>query len=91
MEGDHERKESLEIEGGVEDQEKMVRLYLPLSLEHMGYRPIAVDHDFLKTLRSWKDTGHIPTVEEIISLRQSYIGHPLERDLYGSRDIDCQE
>ncbi len=61
-------------------RENLNRLYLPLSLEHMGYRPIPVDHVFMKTIRSWVDRDHIPSIEEIIALKQDYIGHPIERD-----------
>ncbi len=60
------------------------RLYLPLSIEHMGYVPIAMDRKFMRVIRSWVDTHHIPTVKELIEFRQDYIGEPTERDLYGT-------
>lgn len=62
------------------------RLYLPLALEAMGYRPIAVNKEFLHVLHSWVNKKHIPTIEEIMALRQNYLGEPLQRDLYGWYD-----
>lgn len=62
-------------------REDLSRLYLPLALEHMGYRPIAMNHDFLGRLHSWVNRRYIPTLEEIIALRQSHLGKPTARDL----------
>ena len=64
-------------------REDMTRLYLPLSLEHMGYQPIAVDREFLQKIRSWVDRQHIPSIKEIIALRQNYIGKPTDNDRHG--------
>lgn len=67
--------------------EDISKLYLPLALEHMGYRPIAINDDFLSTLHRWtgrwKRNGQIPTLMEIIKFREDYIGVPLERDYIG--------
>ncbi len=64
-------------------REDLSRLYLPLALENMGYRPIAINHDFLGRLHSWVNRRYIPTLKEIIALRQSHLGKPTARDLYG--------
>ena len=47
-------------------REDFSRLYLPMALERMGYRPVAVNHDFLGRLHSWVNRKHIPTLEEIM-------------------------
>ena len=82
--------EDINIHGHQHDlhREDLTRLYLPLALEHMGYRPIAMNHDFLSRLHSWVDRAHIPTIEEIIALRQNHIGRPTARDLYGNGTPD---
>ena len=65
-------------------REDMTRLYLPLAIECMGYRPVAMNAEFLGTLHSWVDRRHIPTVKEIMALRQNARKEPSERDLYGN-------
>ena len=64
-------------------REDMTRLYLPLALEQMGYRPIALNHEFWGRLHSWVARRHIPSVQEIMALRQDHLKQPTERDLYG--------
>lgn len=72
-------------------REDFSKLYLPFSLEHMGYKPIALNKEFLKVVRAWVTKRHIPSLEEIMELRQNHIGTPRERDLYGSFDINKSE
>lgn len=63
-------------------------LYLPLSLEHMGYTPIAIDNNFMHSIHSWVDKGHQPKTEEIMELRQDYLLKAELRDYYGwNRDL----
>ena len=59
------------------------RLYLPLAIETMGYKPLAVDERFLRRVRSWVDRQHQPTLKEIMALGQDYYGEPREADVYG--------
>lgn len=68
------------------------RLYLPLCLEQMGYKLLALDEQLCGTIKSWWARRHIPTLEEIRALGQAEL--PIrDRDLYGghhggtSRDI----
>ena len=72
-------------------REDMTKLYLPLAIETMGYRPIPVDEEFLSTIRSWRDRSYIPKLEEIIALKQNYIGKPRLCDLVGQIEARWQE
>ena len=60
---------------------------LPISLEVMGYEPIAMDHEFIRTLRSWSDKfkayGTLPTLDEIRLLGPNPIPKLRERDFIG--------
>ena len=68
-------------------REDFSRLYLPLSLEAMGYMPIALDEAFLGIISSWVNTRKIPKLKEIYNLRQNY--RPLSvRDIYGAQGRD---
>lgn len=60
------------------------RLYWPLSLEHMGYRPIALNDDVLHTLSSWVHRRHVPTMDELLTFRQTYLGEARAIDYIGS-------
>lgn len=63
-------------------REAFDRMYLPLSLEAMGYMPIALDEKFLGTISSWVKTNTIPKLKDIYELRQNH--RPLsKRDMYG--------
>ena len=63
-------------------REAFDRLYLPLSLEAMGYMPIALDEEFLGPISSWVKRRRIPKLKEIYELKQNH--RPLcERDIYG--------
>lgn len=65
-------------------REDFSRLYLPLSLESMGYMPIALDEAFLGVISSWVDTRRIPKLKEIYEHRQNH--RPLSvRDVYGQQ------
>lgn len=75
---------SINIHGHFHDlhREDFTRLYLPLSLESMGYKPIALDEEFISTLASWVRRHKLPALEDIYSLRQN--NRPLKkRDIYG--------
>lgn len=65
-------------------RDDIYRLYWPLSLEHMGYRPIALNNDVLRTLNSWVARKHVPSMEELIEFRQGYIGEARAVDYLGS-------
>ena len=58
--------------------------YWPLSLEHMGYKPIALDDVVLSTLRCWVDRKRNPNVHELMALRQNYLGVASARDYLGN-------
>ncbi len=58
------------------------RLYLPLSLEHMGYKPLALDEDFISRLKKFIIANKQPTLQEIMNLRQNFIGKPNNKDFY---------
>lgn len=75
----------INIHGHLHDlhREDFSRLYLPLSLEAMGYKPLAMDAEFLRALRSWVDSGRVPKLKEIMVLGQNWLGEPRETDLYG--------
>ena len=79
-----DHKADINIHGHFHDlhREDFSRLYLPLSLESMGYRPIALDRDFMGPITSWVGKKRIPKLKEIVALRQNH--RPLcERDMYG--------
>lgn len=63
--------------------EESTRLYLPLSLEQMGYKPLPLHQNLLHSIHSWAARHHQPTVEEMMRLGQSFLRKPRERDLYG--------
>ncbi len=69
-------------------REEMRQFRLPLSLEHMGYRPIAVDASFLDRLEQWGNDRHLPTLPEIMSLGQDKLGTVRPRDLWGALTPD---
>ena len=58
------------------------RLYLPLSIEHMGYKPLAVDENFSKSLKRFIGNKKQPTLKEIMQLGQNAIGKPNQKDFY---------
>lgn len=62
------------------------RLYLPLSLEHMGYAPLALDDSFIAKLKPFIITKKQPTAKEIITLFENAIGEANERDISDSRE-----
>lgn len=69
-------------------REDFSRLYLPLSLEAMGYQPIALDTEFLGTIASWVSKKRIPKLKEIYELKQNH--RPLcQRDIYGRQGKEC--
>lgn len=77
-------KADINIHGHFHDlhREDFFRLYLPMSLEAMGYRPIALDEKFLGPVSSWVKTCRIPKLKEIYDLQQNH--RPLTiRDIYG--------
>ncbi|WP_432648257.1 metallophosphoesterase [Mitsuokella sp.] len=58
--------------------------YWPLSLEHMGYKPVALDDEVLSTLRCWVDRKRNPNIHELMALRQNYLGKASARDYMGN-------
>ena len=62
------------------------RLYLPLSLEHMGYAPIALDDSFTAKLKPFIIMKKQPTTEEIITLFENAIGEASDRDISDERE-----
>ena len=58
------------------------RLYLPLSIEHMGYKPLALDEDFISRIKPFIINNKQPTLKEMMSLRQGAIGKPSDKDFY---------
>ncbi len=58
------------------------RLYLPLSLEHMGYKPLALDENFIGGLKKFIIQNKQPTLNEIMNLGQNAIGKPAAKDFY---------
>lgn len=68
-------------------REDFSRLYLPLCIEQMGYKPLALDENTMGVISSWSDKRHIPSLKEIQKLGQGNIteGPQVARDLYGSR------
>lgn len=58
------------------------RLYLPLSIEHMGYKPLAIDEDFISRIKPFIINNKQPTLKEMMSLRQGAIGKPSNKDFY---------
>ena len=75
---------SINIHGHFHDlhREDFTHLYLPLSLESMGYMPIALDGEFIATLSSWARRHKPPTLREIVDLRQNH-RKLSKRDIYG--------
>ena len=75
---------SINIHGHFHDlhREDFTHLYLPLSLESMGYMPIALDGEFIATLSSWARRHKPPTLREIVDLRQNQ-RKLSKRDIYG--------
>ncbi len=58
------------------------RLYLPLSLEHIGYKPLALDDNFISRLKPFIINNRQPTLKEIMSMGQGAIGRPSDKDFY---------
>ncbi|MBQ7704404.1 MAG: hypothetical protein IJT73_03110 [Selenomonadaceae bacterium] len=58
------------------------RLYLPLSIEHMGYKPLALDENFIDSLKKFVLKNKPPTLSEIMNLGQNFIGKPTAKDVY---------
>lgn len=58
------------------------RLYLPLSLEHMGYKPLALDDNFIGKLKPFIIQNRQPTLKEMMNLGQDAIGKPSNKDFY---------
>lgn len=63
-------------------------LYLPLSLEHMGYKPLALSRGFVERLKKWRRKQHHPSVREIMALGQNALGEIRLRDLCGTMPYD---
>lgn len=79
-----DHKADINIHGHFHDlhREDFSRLYLPLSLEAMGYRPIALDDEFLGPISSWTGRHYIPKLKEIYDLKQNHRPFCI-RDIYG--------
>lgn len=58
------------------------RLYLPLSIEHMGYKPLAINDEFINNLKPFILNKKQPTLNEIMKLGQKAIGKPNSKDFY---------
>ena len=58
------------------------RLYLPLSIEHMGYKPLALDENFINGVKKFVVRNQQPTLKEIMALGQNAIGKPNNKDFY---------
>ena len=58
------------------------RLYLPLSIEHMGYKPLALDENFIDAVKKFVLKNQQPTLKEIMALGQNAIGKPNNKDFY---------
>ena len=58
------------------------RLYLPLSIEHMGYKPLPLDENFIGGLKKFVVQNRQPTLQEIMALGQKAIGRPTAKDFY---------
>ena len=67
------------------------RLYLPLSIEHMGYKPLALDENFVEALKKFVLKNQQPTLKEIMALGQNSIGTPNIDDFYGWFDEETFE
>lgn len=75
---------SINVHGHFHDlhREDFSHLYLPLSLESMGYMPIAIDEAFIATLSAWVRKHKPPTLSDIYHLRQNH-RVLTKRDIYG--------
>lgn len=58
------------------------RLYLPLSIEHMGYAPLALDDRFMARVKPWVEKKRQPNTEELMRLFQNAIGQISPKDCY---------
>lgn len=58
------------------------RLYFPLSIEHMGYKPLASDENFIGGLKRLVIKNKQPTLNEMMRLGQNAIGKPGNKDFY---------
>lgn len=67
-------------------RDDVFRLYWPLSLEHMGYRPIALNDDTLHTLSHWVHQQHVPTLTELLTFRQNAPAALRTEDFIGIAD-----
>ena len=66
------------------------RLYLPLSIEHMGYVPLALDDSFIAKIKPFVNEKRQPTVNELMSLFQNAIGKAGPKDLYDGFGKEAQ-
>ena len=75
---------SINIHGHFHDlhREDFTHLYLPLSLESMGYMLIALDEEFIATLSAWVRRHKPSMLKDIYELRQNHRALN-QRDIYG--------
>lgn len=66
------------------------RLYLPLSIEHMGYAPLALDDRFMARVKPFVEKKKQPNTEELIKLFQNAIGQAGTKDYYDGFGEDAQ-
>lgn len=58
------------------------RIYLPLSIEHLGYKPLLIDENFVGKLKKFILEKRQPTLNEMMRLGQNAIGKPNQKDFY---------
>lgn len=62
--------------------------HLPISLEHTGYKPFALDDRNLRRLRWYLEEQQVPTLRDIVAMHRGSMQNVQERDLwqgYGAR------
>lgn len=64
--------------------EDIFHRYWPLSLEHLGYKPLPLDDKTVGVLQSWVKRGCNPSKKELYALHQGYLGTATTRDYIGN-------
>lgn len=64
-------------------RENFNQLVWPLSIEHMGFKPIALDDEFIKYIEGWFLERNNPSTADIWRFRQNYKSLDINRDFYG--------
>lgn len=64
-------------------RENFNQLVWPLSIEHMGFKPLALDTEFIKYIEGFFNLHETPSTADIWKFKQNYKPLDTNRDFYG--------